>query len=820
MSTTESQTDGAKNVLEVFKTWINNNRKCLSELESELTKYETQPTPSENNNQQPVIDLKVLVKDSLDKMTKCFSFLTDNDALPMPSTTEHDSETLKTLVIRVNDLEKESRDLKTNTEKNVSALGDKHKKMEDDVNSFKESTQKSLEKVRSDGETKMKEVPSLKPQDQDELKQLQGYVNQLNVKVKNEGDFSRSLDEKQKAIENNITAILRDHKELLNNYGNIKPFVDTTNANLDEVKTSNLTFEARITAQENNFDKLKNEVQARYKSLHDNASKINSDLQNVVKELKSEEHDRLKDVSSIKEQNQKTDAKIVEIFQNNINTDNQLKTLSEKVSKFSIAANFDLKLTHLKSELKTDIQNLNDEVNNLKSDIQSIDQERQQADSRINNLMGDCKAQANDLVSLQNRISSLEDTTQDLNSSFQDSVNDLVTRVKVGEKAMCGYQDDADDVRKMQTDNQRQITALSNKQTDFQKAIDKFSLFTTSTEKKFVATVEKMDKIDDKLKMAMTDVGKNLGAITTKQSEVNKAQENNVAELKSHVQKLFKFFNENVAVQLKDLNINLDSITKETLQQNTRLDSLETYTDEISGACQGLEVDLTQTKSQLDLISQQSEKIESKISELVQKNDDLKKSTISNLQTFSTKLDSEMRELTKRLDEDLMRLHTDIGDTLSQVRDLESEIKATQSGKTAIGFTASPNNLSSVSVKEGEVVKHFRDIAFNEGHYYDPSTGAFTAPVSGLYYTSLTVSKMNQGRISLHVKHRPVNAGRSDRKVKVVCRAHSGIDDNSSTGSGLVYLEKGDALYVVSVNVSHDAALNCYSSFSCFLVKG
>ncbi|XP_059157027.1 nuclear mitotic apparatus protein 1-like [Physella acuta] len=182
-------------------------------------------------------------------------------------------------------------------------------------------------------------------------------------------------------------------------------------------------------------------------------------------------------------------------------------------------------------------------------------------------------------------------------------------------------------------------------------------------------------------------------------------------------------------------------------------------------------------------------------------------------------LDSQVQKAAELSEKEISLLEQRVVKAEDKYLYIQSASKDTQTELSPIGFTAAPRGLASTVVRRGDVVQNFTDVSYNKGGYFNPSTGAFTAPVAGLYYTSLTMSKMNQGRIDLHVKHRPENSGRGDRPVKIVCRAHSGQDETSSTGAGLCYLETGDSLYVVAVTVSQDAVLNCYSSFSCFLVS-
>lgn len=115
-------------------------------------------------------------------------------------------------------------------------------------------------------------------------------------------------------------------------------------------------------------------------------------------------------------------------------------------------------------------------------------------------------------------------------------------------------------------------------------------------------------------------------------------------------------------------------------------------------------------------------------------------------------------------------------------------------------------------------IKHFREITSNIGDHFHPNSGTFTAPCSGLYAAFLKMVQMHEGSVVLHImikKNEYSFGGGSEECVAVV---ETVSDNDESCTLVVVFMNKGDELYVKVDEVEQRPRLGCSTTFSCFLI--
>ncbi|CAL1527920.1 unnamed protein product [Lymnaea stagnalis] len=402
----------------------------------------------------------------------------------------------------------------------------------------------------------------------------------------------------------------------------------------------------------------------------------------------------------------------------------------------------------------------------------------------------------------------------------------LFQRIQVIEKAMAGYQKDNDEVKGKQAAIEKKIdTTAANASVE----IEKLKAADTKLDKGLAslkATSEK-DILEHTMKLKhMESVTK---AYMQKQLERDAQQDKELAQLKDDLLTLSTSvinLNDAMAKKLDDVYADVRALANNDLQLQLKTQDLEQRANEMQDGYHALGNEIGAARSEikenakrnlaigknLEKLSTEVHANSAEIKTLESRNQRLKE-TAENLQReisvlrdagHEEKLQS-VEQKYSAMDEKIQNLSQAMGDYIN--------------GRSAIGFTASPNGMSKVNVAQDKVITKFTSVAFNAGNHYNPSTGLFTAPVSGLYFSSVTVCTLNEGRINVAVKHRPADSGRGGRRVQAVSRASSTAEDTSSTGTGVVHMEAGDHLYAVPVTVAGDAVLSCYSSFSCFLLS-
>ncbi|CAG5124426.1 unnamed protein product, partial [Candidula unifasciata] len=139
------------------------------------------------------------------------------------------------------------------------------------------------------------------------------------------------------------------------------------------------------------------------------------------------------------------------------------------------------------------------------------------------------------------------------------------------------------------------------------------------------------------------------------------------------------------------------------------------------------------------------------------------------------------------------------------------------------GFTA--RSCSNYRITSStSIIRGFTDVLDNKGHHFQPSTGVFTAPASGLY----TVGLKHDERIYIpaqfeviHESPDPQDNGVSRLKnvVAVACTAADLIGSVSSDITN-IWMEKGDLLYVaLRMLFDGEFTLLFPSMFHCYIIS-
>ncbi|KAK6963519.1 myosin-2 heavy chain non muscle, partial [Biomphalaria glabrata] len=424
-------------------------------------------------------------------------------------------------------------------------------------------------------------------------------------------------------------------------------------------------------------------------------------------------------------------------------------------------------------------------------------------------------------------IDKVVNTSVSLSSADSDRIRQLMTRFDVMEKAMCGYQNDNADVRETQTKMDDKLKSMSEL---MQKTIDRTDLKQMSLEKRVAQLSETLDKEKDNLSKRLTahenetkDFIKKEMLGNMKRDETIQTIEKKTIELSAALIETYT----STAACVNDINAHIGSLSNHLSEHKQALNDLETRCDnsqetenllnqqidnhgvrlgDAERKLQSADLELKRESKKVDANSKDIHTLSGRLEKLnagVGDVRDKQNGVIKTLQSEQKKLES---------------LKEDWDNVKKEVQSLPRKCADQMLQRTAVGFTACPPGLSSVDLQENSRITKFTAVAHNAEGYYDPSTGYFTAPTTGLYLVSVTLCSLNPGRINVNVKHRPVNPGRADRKVKSVCRVSTTAEDNSATSVGVIRMEVGDSLYMVAVNAPDDAVLSCYSSFSCFLL--
>ena len=136
---------------------------------------------------------------------------------------------------------------------------------------------------------------------------------------------------------------------------------------------------------------------------------------------------------------------------------------------------------------------------------------------------------------------------------------------------------------------------------------------------------------------------------------------------------------------------------------------------------------------------------------------------------------------------------------------LYSQEKGNQ--QTSPAFTASLKKTFKITKTNNRI--KFDNVILNRGNSYDPKTGTFTAPKTGLYQLSVTIMSSINNSLGCGIMR--------NRKIFLFLYA-SKIHESSETANPVLELKQGDHIQIMcseSENVNGDN----YSNFSGFYIS-
>ncbi|KAH3721010.1 hypothetical protein DPMN_063922 [Dreissena polymorpha] len=132
-------------------------------------------------------------------------------------------------------------------------------------------------------------------------------------------------------------------------------------------------------------------------------------------------------------------------------------------------------------------------------------------------------------------------------------------------------------------------------------------------------------------------------------------------------------------------------------------------------------------------------------------------------------------------------------------------------GTDLVAFFATLDHPAS-NLGVGQNLK-FDNVITNIGSAYNPHFGGFIAPVSGVYVFMSTLLSFAGHEDNFELK----------RNGATVCKMHvagtGGGNNDSTSGSVVLYLDKGDVIAIQNINLGEGVLGNQYSYFSGFLLK-
>lgn len=119
-----------------------------------------------------------------------------------------------------------------------------------------------------------------------------------------------------------------------------------------------------------------------------------------------------------------------------------------------------------------------------------------------------------------------------------------------------------------------------------------------------------------------------------------------------------------------------------------------------------------------------------------------------------------------------------------------------------------------VSIRPGHHIK-FGNVVLNKGGAYNPSTGVFTAPVTGLYLFAATVlHRPEEKSFDAAIVH---GVGYNDKKVAILHGAEKMWDEGSQTV--IIQVNKGEQVWIRNDNTYNSLITGIgYSSFAGYLL--
>ncbi|XP_059210104.1 complement C1q-like protein 2 [Centropristis striata] len=160
---------------------------------------------------------------------------------------------------------------------------------------------------------------------------------------------------------------------------------------------------------------------------------------------------------------------------------------------------------------------------------------------------------------------------------------------------------------------------------------------------------------------------------------------------------------------------------------------------------------------------------------------------------------------------ELLKVIGDMKDKLSAMETQILELKNKE--RTTVVFTAAVGGGDvAFGPFKTETTLIYKTVKTNIGNAYNPSTGIFTAPVSGVYYFTIFYHAGGESRVHLNVY--------KNNEHILLTSDHPSDSDTADNGGNAAFLQlqSRDQVYVRMGNNSHVWGHDSHTTFSGFLV--
>ncbi|XP_069134194.1 complement C1q-like protein 2 [Argopecten irradians] len=170
-------------------------------------------------------------------------------------------------------------------------------------------------------------------------------------------------------------------------------------------------------------------------------------------------------------------------------------------------------------------------------------------------------------------------------------------------------------------------------------------------------------------------------------------------------------------------------------------------------------------------------------------------------------------ETTETENKYLRKLHTRLESPTTGDLTLSNHTRDTRAGPTPAGPIAFYYYLHDQVPPPGNYIIKFDDKVTNEGGYYDPTSGAFTCPKTGVYVFSWSIGEVAHGHIYSELQK---------NEIETVAWAITGdtLYATSTSNTAILHLDTGDKVSVKVTSTGNRPTLwEKFSTFSGFLLE-